>query len=113
MIYKNKETDYMLVFKSLTVFGAYTSQPEPQHVANASSSAALCLAALLWTSTTGVVCFRNFGAGLKYHSASPPSSSEPPLTFPTVQKNANSAAEAKDPGRYMLESANNSRMSID
>jgi hypothetical protein len=52
IIYRDRETDYRLVFKSLTVF------------------AALCLAALIWTTTTAIVCFRNFGRGLKYQSAS-------------------------------------------
>ncbi|GAA6005347.1 hypothetical protein JCM10207_002946 [Rhodosporidiobolus poonsookiae] len=49
IIYRDRTTDYQLVFKSLTVF------------------AALCLAALLWTTTTVVICFRHFGRGLKYH----------------------------------------------
>ncbi|GAA5927718.1 hypothetical protein JCM10213_000875 [Rhodosporidiobolus nylandii] len=49
IIYKDRSTDYKLVFKSLTVF------------------AALCLAALVWTTTCVCVCYRHFGRGLKYH----------------------------------------------
>ncbi|GAA5856404.1 hypothetical protein JCM8547_008728 [Rhodosporidiobolus lusitaniae] len=49
IIYRDRERDYRLVFKSLTVF------------------AALCLAALLWTTTTSYICYRHFGRGLKYH----------------------------------------------
>ncbi|KPV76732.1 uncharacterized protein RHOBADRAFT_12732, partial [Rhodotorula graminis WP1] len=52
IIYRDRETDYRLVFKSLTVF------------------AALCLAALILTTVTVTVCYRHFGRGLKYHSAS-------------------------------------------
>ncbi|GAA6007961.1 hypothetical protein JCM11491_006557 [Sporobolomyces phaffii] len=49
IISRDRETDYKLVFKSLTVFAAFS------------------LAALLWTSVSAVVCFHNFGRGLKYH----------------------------------------------
>ncbi|TNY24261.1 hypothetical protein DMC30DRAFT_413491 [Rhodotorula diobovata] len=49
IIYRDRETDYRLVFKSLTIF------------------AALCLAALLLTTATVTVCYRHFGRGLKYH----------------------------------------------
>ncbi|GAA5850838.1 hypothetical protein JCM9279_003942 [Rhodotorula babjevae] len=49
IIYRDRETDYRLVFKSLTVF------------------AALCLAALILTTVTVTVCYRHFGRGLKYH----------------------------------------------
>ncbi|SCV72690.1 BQ2448_4227 [Microbotryum intermedium] len=48
-IYQLRSTDYILVFKSLTVF------------------AALCFAALVWTITTSTICYRNFGRGLRYH----------------------------------------------
>ncbi|GAA5971403.1 hypothetical protein JCM11641_008340 [Rhodosporidiobolus odoratus] len=49
IIYRDRERDYRLVFKSLTVF------------------ASLCLAALLWTTTCCFICYRHFGRGLKYH----------------------------------------------
>ncbi|SGY66781.1 BQ5605_C004g02705 [Microbotryum silenes-dioicae] len=48
-IYQLRSTDYVLVFKSLTLF------------------AALCFAALVWTITTSTICYRNFGRGLRYH----------------------------------------------
>lgn len=49
IISRDRETDYKLVFKSLTVFAAFS------------------LAALLWTSVSALICFHNFGRGLKYH----------------------------------------------
>ncbi|GAA5830622.1 hypothetical protein JCM11251_002536 [Rhodosporidiobolus azoricus] len=49
IIYRDRLEDYRLVFKSLTVF------------------AALCLAALVWTTTCVCICYRHFGRGLKYH----------------------------------------------
>ncbi|GAA5905459.1 hypothetical protein JCM6882_003167 [Rhodosporidiobolus microsporus] len=49
IIYRDRLEDYRLVFKSLTVF------------------AALCLASLIWTTTTVCICYRHFGRGLKYH----------------------------------------------
>ncbi|BGP37042.1 hypothetical protein JCM10449v2_000946 [Rhodotorula kratochvilovae] len=49
IIYRDRERDYRLVFKSLTVF------------------AALCLAALALTAATVTVCYRHFDHGLKYH----------------------------------------------
>ncbi|ORY58371.1 hypothetical protein BCR35DRAFT_203909 [Leucosporidium creatinivorum] len=49
LIYRNRETDYVLVYKSLTVF------------------AALCFATLLGTAVTSFICYRNFGRGLRYH----------------------------------------------
>lgn len=51
-IYKNRATDYQLVFKSLTVF------------------ASLCFAALLCTCIVGGLCYRNFDKGLRYHRQS-------------------------------------------
>ncbi|BGO88661.1 hypothetical protein NBRC10512_003489 [Rhodotorula toruloides] len=48
IIYRDRQTDYQLVFKSLTVF------------------AALCLSALLVTTATVIKCWLNFGSGLKY-----------------------------------------------
>ncbi|KAM0750041.1 hypothetical protein T439DRAFT_348724 [Meredithblackwellia eburnea MCA 4105] len=78
-IYQNRDTDYILVYKSLTVF------------------AALCLAALVWTSTTALICFRRFGRGLKEQ----------------MSRMRGTTDDKMENGRYMLESANNSRMSID
>ncbi|GAA5924398.1 uncharacterized protein JCM15063_005631 [Sporobolomyces koalae] len=49
IISRDRKTDYQLVFKSLTVFASFS------------------LAALLWTSVSALVCFHNFGRGLKYH----------------------------------------------
>ncbi|GAA5957296.1 hypothetical protein JCM3765_000416 [Sporobolomyces pararoseus] len=49
IISRDRETDYKLVFKSLTVFASFS------------------LAALIWTSVSALVCFHNFGRGLKYH----------------------------------------------
>ncbi|GAA6041710.1 hypothetical protein JCM8097_003094 [Rhodosporidiobolus ruineniae] len=49
IIYRDRDVDYRLVFKSLTVF------------------AALCLAALIWTTANVIICYRHFGRGLKYH----------------------------------------------
>ncbi|GAA5822517.1 hypothetical protein JCM10212_002762 [Sporobolomyces blumeae] len=49
IISRDRLTDYKLVFKSLTVFAAFS------------------LAALVWTSVSAMICFHNFGRGLKYH----------------------------------------------
>ncbi|GAA5895031.1 uncharacterized protein JCM6883_002294 [Sporobolomyces salmoneus] len=49
IISRDRDTDYKLVFKSLTTFASFS------------------LAALLWTSVSALVCFKNFGRGLKYH----------------------------------------------
>ncbi|CEQ40441.1 SPOSA6832_02059, partial [Sporobolomyces salmonicolor] len=51
IISRDRHTDYKLVFKSLTVFAAFS------------------LAALLWTAVTVGICYHNFERGLKYHSA--------------------------------------------
>ena len=50
IIYRDRDTDYKLVFKSLTVFASFS------------------LAALVWTTVSALICFKNFGRGLKYHS---------------------------------------------
>ncbi|KAI5474383.1 hypothetical protein MNV49_003402 [Pseudohyphozyma bogoriensis] len=78
-IYQDRLTDYVLVYKSLTVF------------------AALCFAAILWTSITSWICFRNFGRGLKQQ----------------MRKVRNPVHGKLEDGGFMLQSANNSRMSID
>ncbi|KAK4052053.1 hypothetical protein OIV83_002347 [Microbotryomycetes sp. JL201] len=49
MVYQRRKTDYLLVFKSLTVFAVF------------------CLLVLLFTIFTSTMCFRNFGRGLRYH----------------------------------------------
>ncbi|KAM0788015.1 hypothetical protein ACM66B_006214 [Microbotryomycetes sp. NB124-2] len=49
MVYQRRKTDYLLVFKSLTLF------------------AVICLLVLLFTIFTSTMCFRNFGRGLRYH----------------------------------------------
>ncbi|KAK4051290.1 hypothetical protein OIO90_004771 [Microbotryomycetes sp. JL221] len=49
MVYQRRHTDYLLVFKSLTVFAAF------------------CLLVLLFTIFTSTMCFRHFGRGLRYH----------------------------------------------
>ncbi|GAA5907766.1 hypothetical protein JCM5296_004529 [Sporobolomyces johnsonii] len=49
IISRDRHTDYKLVFKSLTVFAAFS------------------LAALLWTAVTVGICYHNFERGLKYH----------------------------------------------
>ncbi|GAA5997109.1 uncharacterized protein JCM10292_006213 [Rhodotorula paludigena] len=52
IVYRDRERDYRLVFKSLTVF------------------AALCLTVLVLTTFSVVICYRNFGRGLKDHMIS-------------------------------------------
>ncbi|KAL8291640.1 hypothetical protein RQP46_001898 [Phenoliferia psychrophenolica] len=59
--------------------------------------AAFCLAALIWTCTTAYICYHRFGRGLKQAMA----------------RSAGTADDKLENGRYMLESANNSRMSMD
>jgi hypothetical protein len=114
-IYQKRDTDYALVFRSLTVF-CKSPQKLSNLVLTERLSAALSLLMLLATASIGIICLKNFGKGLRNHMLKKArTKSKMDLTgmnYETGDENFDMKLK-KGGGHLPLGSLNGSRMSFD